>query len=160
VVGVDGSAPSVQALRYARDEAARRGANLRVVAVVDPPVYWDVVYSGPASVEERRLTDDARGATLRLIETALADDPRPVELVVAQGSAARVLLDAAGEAELLVLGHRGRGNCEAPLGSVGLQCAQQAGCPVVIVRPRDGQPGDAPEDARAGMGRHDSAPRA
>jgi hypothetical protein len=55
---------------------------------------------------------------------------------VVTGSAVPALLDASARADLLVLGHRGRGQlASAMLGSVGLQCAIYASCPVTIVRP-------------------------
>jgi len=54
---------------------------------------------------------------------------------VVQGNAAGVLLDAASEADLLVLGNRGYGGfTEAVLGSVSQHCVHHADCPVVIVR--------------------------
>jgi nucleotide-binding universal stress UspA family protein len=52
------------------------------------------------------------------------------------GAPGRVLLDAADEADLLVIGHRGRGAVSsAVLGSVGLHCVLHASCPVTVVRP-------------------------
>ena len=54
---------------------------------------------------------------------------------VIQGRAAQVLVEAAEEAELLVLGSRGHGGlAEALLGSVGQFCVHNAPCPVVIMR--------------------------
>ena len=47
-----------------------------------------------------------------------------------------VLVDASEGADLLVLGHRGRGALSsALLGSVGLHCVLHATCPVTVVRP-------------------------
>ena len=54
---------------------------------------------------------------------------------MAEGNAARVLLDALAGAELLVVGSRGRGGfAEALLGSVGQHCVHHAACPVVVIR--------------------------
>ena len=62
------------------------------------------------------------------------DVPRVRSLVV-HGVAARVLLEAAADADLLVVGHRGHGEfVEALLGSVSQHCVHHARCPVVIVR--------------------------
>jgi nucleotide-binding universal stress UspA family protein len=52
-----------------------------------------------------------------------------------EGPAARVLIDAACDAQLLVVGNRGHaGFTEALLGSVGQYCVHHSNCPVVIVR--------------------------
>ena len=49
---------------------------------------------------------------------------------------AKALIDQSRDADLLVLGHRGRGGFKsAVLGSVGLHCVLHATCPVTIVRP-------------------------
>jgi nucleotide-binding universal stress UspA family protein len=53
------------------------------------------------------------------------------------GVPAAVLLEAAQDADHVVLGHRGRGwIASAVLGSVGLQCVLHATCPVTVV-PRE-----------------------
>ncbi len=58
-----------------------------------------------------------------------------VDLQVLEGYAARVLVEQASAADLLVVGSRGRGAFgRMLLGSVGLYCASHAPCPVVIVR--------------------------
>ena len=55
--------------------------------------------------------------------------------MVAEGAAAPVLLEAAADADLLVVGSRGHGGFTGLLlGSVSQQCVSHAGCPVVVVR--------------------------
>jgi nucleotide-binding universal stress UspA family protein len=52
------------------------------------------------------------------------------------GAPAAVLVEQAQGADLLVVGHRGRGGvASALLGSVGMHCVLHAPCPVTIVRP-------------------------
>jgi len=59
----------------------------------------------------------------------------PVTIEATTGAPGPVLVDAARGADLLVLGHRGRGVMRsALLGSVGLYCVLHASCPVTIVR--------------------------
>ena len=59
----------------------------------------------------------------------------PVQLRVVSGNPGAVLVDEAADADLLVVGHRGRGGiASACLGSVGLHCVLHATCPVVVVR--------------------------
>jgi nucleotide-binding universal stress UspA family protein len=58
-----------------------------------------------------------------------------VEAVASEGPASTVLIDAARDAELLVVGSRGHGGfLGLTIGSVSLQVAQHAPCPVVIDR--------------------------
>ena len=73
-----------------------------------------------------------------MVEEALAGDAvaPPVDIVVAAGPAAGVLIDMSGEVDVLVVGHRGRGGFASMLlGSVGLQSVLHAHCPVIVVRP-------------------------
>jgi nucleotide-binding universal stress UspA family protein len=60
----------------------------------------------------------------------------PVEVRAVGGSPGRVLVDQSDGADLLVVGHRGRGGFRSSmLGSVGLQCVLHASVPVTVVRP-------------------------
>jgi nucleotide-binding universal stress UspA family protein len=72
-----------------------------------------------------------------------------LERVVAEGSAAQVLIHAVAETDLLVVGRRGHGSfTNLLIGSVSQQCAQHASCPVVIVRGRPAQPVSRPTQER------------
>jgi nucleotide-binding universal stress UspA family protein len=62
-------------------------------------------------------------------DTTVAVEPTPAE-----GPPAEVLVDAARDADLLVVGSRGLGLTELLLGSVSQHCVQHAPCPVVIHR--------------------------
>ena len=84
--------------------------------------------------EARRFVDEATmplPATLREV---------PLEVRVRAGIPAPVLAEAAGDAALLVVGHRGRGLVgRAVLGSTALRVLSLAPCPVVVARPREAE---------------------
>lgn len=138
MVGVDGSAGSEVALRYAVEEAARRGARLTVVTVARFPDYSATpVGLSPTAIAD--VVDAARGRARQLVDEAMADrtaTAAPVEVTIdaLAGVPVEVLLGCAAGADLLVLGHRGLGAVRsAVLGSVGLGCVLHAPCPVTIV---------------------------
>ena len=137
LVGVDGSPQSGAALKYAVAEANRRGARLRVASTYFPE-YSVHGRTQPLSVSEPAIEADVEAQTRRMVEEALDGDGvvPPVEIVVAAGPAAGVLIDMSGEVDVLVVGHRGRGGFASMLlGSVSLQCVLHARCPVIDVRP-------------------------
>lgn len=148
VVGVDGSACARDALAYAMADAVRRSARVRAVWVFEHPEYWATAYGMPAPTSEfelaRRGEDGVRAILDEVLEQGDATMREvPVEITTIAGSPGRVLVAEAAQADLLVVGHRGRGGlASALLGSVGLQCALHAPCPVTVVRPAAG-PTDA-----------------
>jgi nucleotide-binding universal stress UspA family protein len=140
VVGVDGSEPARIALDFALEEATRRSARVLVVTALQPPEYWPLTTSiayAPSREHLDKLVEAAEQATRETVAEAVRATDAPVRVTtrVVQGNPARVLLDQAAEADLLVVGHRGRGAiASACLGSVSLQCVLYANCPVVVVR--------------------------
>lgn len=134
VVGVDGSEHAVRALRWAVEDARRRGVGLSVVHAVPFPFNLaDPVLIPPPPEHDLRL------AGLRVIDEALAEveaDDLDVERTAVIGQAASVLCDAARDSELLVIGSRGLGGFKGLLvGSVAHQVVAHAPCPVVLVGP-------------------------
>jgi nucleotide-binding universal stress UspA family protein len=137
VVGQQGDGDdSAAALRFAFETAAARGATVRAVrAWTLPPVF---AYS-PGSL---KLLDDVGGLE-PYEKQALADALRPwrerfpdvpVAEQVELGSAGQVLLEAAGRAQLLVVGRRvHRTAVGARIGSVAHGVLHHAGCPVAVV---------------------------
>lgn len=135
VVGVDGSATSEPALRWALEQARLTGATVAAVHAWDMPISYGV----PVMLNSG---EDLAAAAERLLEEtvakAAAGYPQvPVERQVVRGHPATVLLDAAEDAELLVVGSHGHGGfVSALLGSVSQHCIHHASCPVVVVRGR------------------------
>jgi nucleotide-binding universal stress UspA family protein len=138
VVGIDGPNGSNEALRWAIDEARVRRVPVRAVhawSYSQPLVPSFVGY--PYSAESFGNAIDDRWQAEQRLESAAGEvgEHHEVECVLVEGSAAQVLIDAVGEADLLVVGSRGHGGfTNLLLGSVSQQCAQHAPCPVVIVR--------------------------
>lgn len=130
VVGVDGSEPSKEALRWAARQARITGSTLHVVAAWEWPVSWGWSPPYPANFDPER---DTRQALETTVEEVLGRDI-DVRMMVREGRPAPVLLDAAANAELLVVGSRGRGEFAGMvLGSVSEHCVHHASCPVVVV---------------------------
>lgn len=133
VVGVDGSNSSKNALRWAAREAERVGAALQVVMTWHNP-YPDMwIPHSPPGTDPLAVT---RRALEHIVKGVLGDHPAiPVEQSAVEGAPARVLVEAAKGADLLVVGSRGLGGfAEVLLGSVSLHCVSHAPCPVVVVR--------------------------
>jgi nucleotide-binding universal stress UspA family protein len=154
VVGVDGSPESRGALRFALEDAARRGAAVRVVSVYVPPEYWAGAYGLSALPVIEEVVAQHEAVAQQAVDAVVADEAAladvPVEVHALPGPPARALIEQAREADLLVLGHRGRGGfASAVLGSVGLHCVLHATCPVTIVRP-EREPAEAPRVLEAG----------
>ncbi|WP_416974994.1 universal stress protein [Streptomyces sp. 4F14] len=126
VVGVDGSEPSLRAVDLAVDEAALRGAPLRLVHAN----LWER-YEAPSSARVS-AEDILRTAELR---AALRRPGVEISLDVLPEEPEYALVREGREASLLVVGTRGRGGlAELLLGSVGLAVAARADCPVIVVR--------------------------
>lgn len=133
VVGVDGSDGARAALHWALDEATVRGAELAVVAA-----WQSSAVAGLASVGAFPARDlIEQSARDRLDEVVAAEglaDRDDVTVTLVESSPAPALLDAAADADLLVVGSRGHGGFAGMLlGSVSQHCVTHAPCPVVVV---------------------------
>ena len=159
VVGLDGSDRSRAALVAAVDEAGRRGAEVVAVAAYQPVDYWADPSNLPFPSSDEIRADVLRGAQA-MVREVLATTGRPgvpvphVRIEVMHGAAADLLVEVAEQADLLVVGSRGRGALRGLLlGSVALHCVLHATCPVMVVHPHAGRAASGPapsEPALAG----------
>ncbi|GAB2766886.1 universal stress protein [Sinomonas soli] len=141
VVGVDGSPASGKALEWAIEEARLRGGTLRVITAWHYPVLGDAAGAGPDVEVFRQSAADDQAALL----SVAGGDRSALSAEVIEGSAVTVLLDAAREADLLVVGSRGHGGFAGLLlGSVSAQLVHHAPCPVLVVREKEGGRGAQP----------------
>lgn len=149
VVGLDGSAQSRAAGRWAAHEAVSRGATLDLVHVVD---------SGPTAgpmVPDRQAdsTSDWAEMITREAEEELAEGHLGLrtDRKVLPGRPARLLSELTSGSDLVVLGSRGLDPVAGFLvGSVALPVVAHALCPVVLVRFAAREPSAPPADAAPG----------
>ena len=136
VVGVDGSTPSREALRWALSEARLRGASIRVVYAWKIPIYVANGLAPVAIPDPDALRDTARERLDSIVsEVAGGTTDVRIEQIAVEGAAAEILVEESKGANLLVIGSRGHGGFAGLLlGSVSQQCASHASCPVVIIR--------------------------
>jgi len=134
VVGVDGSPDARRALDWALSEARLTGGRCLLVHCYDygiaasspfvAPAFEDITAAAQATLDEELTVARASGL--------------PIEGKVVFGRAAKSLVDAAQDADLLVVGSRGRGGLKGTLlGSVSSTCVHHANCPVVVIPPPD-----------------------
>jgi nucleotide-binding universal stress UspA family protein len=135
VVGVDDSPGARTALAWAVTEARATGARLRVVHAYEVDIAW-IEGDNPdiprwQELARERAEDLLDAMASEVIELSERDQ---VDLSAIRGTAAEVLDHQAAEADLLVVGSRGRGGfARLLLGSVSQRVAERASCPVVIV---------------------------
>lgn len=132
VVGVDGSEPSIVAVEAAAREARLRGAHLRVVHAFTPPALrFPLPKPEDVHAAAAEMLSEA-AACARVVEPGLE-----VTTDLMTGEPLAVLVAESHNAELVVVGHRGRGAFVGLLaGSTGVQLAAHAHCPVLVVRDR------------------------
>ncbi|MEY9212612.1 universal stress protein [Thermobifida halotolerans] len=142
VVGVDGSEGSMNALDWAADAAAGRGATLRLVYAMSLPLVTTPL-GGPIRTAPSQEVSDSAAA---LLDEALHRARARVPNLKAVTESSRVephhaLLKAAEEADLVVVGSRGLSGAKSLfLGSVAQRVASHAPCPVVVVPPTSQEP--------------------
>jgi nucleotide-binding universal stress UspA family protein len=126
VVGVDGSPESVEAVRYAADEAAARGVELLVVHAYAAGPTRDLSTTAASPAAAQRLVDDT-------LSHVLVGATTPVRTVVAAAPPAALLTSLADEAVLLVLGRHHVDQADGRPSRVVSAVAGSARCPVVVV---------------------------
>ncbi|MGH9133532.1 MAG: universal stress protein [Ilumatobacteraceae bacterium] len=146
VVGIDGSHFSDAALDWAYGQAHATGAELVVVHCWEYPYLGVIDFVGMDDRIRETTHDGAEtllDATIARIRDDHAGDTVTVTPLLLEGSPAWTLLEAAKDADLIVVGSRGRGGLKTLLlGSVSHVVVTHAEIPVVVVR--------QPPDAQAG----------
>ncbi|KAB1910457.1 universal stress protein [Micromonospora sp. AMSO31t] len=136
LVGMDGSESAGYAVRLAADEAVRRDADLVLVHVRTP----ERGAVAPDAAAEATAAAQAESAELLAGAAARIRTDHPVLSVAERPmrgeSPEQALIEASGEAALVVVGSRGRGGFAGLLlGSVSQALVQHAHCPVLVAHP-------------------------
>ena len=139
VVGIDGSLGSLQALRYATDEARRRNVPLLPVVAWVPPG-GDLAERRHSSPYLRKIWRDAAWERLNAaFDDGLGGIPADlqVEPHVERGETGPVLVDVANQPEDLIVVGTGRRGALSRMWrrSVARYCVAHAKCPVLAVPP-------------------------
>jgi nucleotide-binding universal stress UspA family protein len=133
VVGVDGSAQSRTALRWAARLAADTGACLEAVIAWHFPI--PTGWAGAGVPMDFDPQQDMQKVLVETVDATFGPErPAGMQLSVLEGHPARVLLERSAGALMLVVGSRGHGGFAGLLlGSVSAHVAEHAGCPVLVV---------------------------
>jgi nucleotide-binding universal stress UspA family protein len=136
VVGVDGSPPAQAALAWALGQAELTDGSVDAVIVWEYPPAIGGFGVGASMYEGANFRELAEKTVTEAVGSATAPAGSvSVRTQVIEGNPAQVLLAAADDADLLVVGSRGHGGfVGALLGSVSQHCVHHAHCPVVVVR--------------------------
>ena len=151
IVGIDGSPASDAAVSWAAHDAAIRGLPLTLVHVENPAA---ATWSQAPVLEESAGEQETEGRGLLANASTIARDAiadaAPIQINGELLSSAIVptLVDQSKDAELIVVGSRGRGALSRGfLGSVSSGLIRHAHCPVALIRDEDPQtphPANAP----------------
>lgn len=144
VVGVDGSACSLDAVALAAREAVLRDRPLHVVYAFFWPFLGVPLGPSPLGPPEGGLLGDAQRIVQEAVDRARQAEPSvAVTGAAITGAATEVLIDQSKAAALVVVGDRGLGGFSGLLvGSVAVQLAAHASCPVLVARGRPNPTGD------------------
>lgn len=143
VVGVDGSASSLEAVRWAAQQAVH---DHRTLALVHAYTLDRVLWVDSMGVDRdilKVMESDGRKLLLAAADRAheTAADLEVHEWLF-HADARSALLEASRDASMLVVGSRGRGPVASLLlGSVGVALVRHAVCPIVVRRPENGHVG-------------------
>jgi nucleotide-binding universal stress UspA family protein len=162
VVGVDGSESSIHALHLAAAEATCRNAVLHVLCA------WSVrAVPRPADCPPGQVPslleyeqEVRRRITERVAKELGEQTPLTIEIHPVHAPPNHALIEASKRADLLVVGHRGRGSLrDRMLGTVAEVCVRQARCPVLVARPAEpAETGPDREEVGLAAGQSDEHP--
>jgi len=149
IVGVDGSAASIEALRQGQNIGAAIGATVEAWACWEFPAGYEAYLAAGIDGFDHPAEEALESSMAKAFGTR--QPPNVVRRLV-HGPARTSLIDATRDAAMLIVGRRGHGGFGGLLlGSVSSACVAHAHCPVLVVH--------GPENPHEPAG-HDVTPRA
>jgi len=142
VVGVDGSPSSDKAVRWAACEAGMRNVPLSLVHVIERPPWGLVALGGgavspPTDISEWQKTegDEIISAAVEIAKDSVKDGGlQQLNVEVYFSAIGPALFDLSTQAQMIVVGCRGRGSLSRVLlGSVSTGLIHHAHCPVAVI---------------------------
>jgi nucleotide-binding universal stress UspA family protein len=135
VVGVDRSRNSAAALEWAAEWARGSGAPIRVVSVWrHEPMVASSTHPGVGWPADTHLHAEAQRELEAFVKASDLPADVTLEARTREGEPARILLEEAADADLLVVGARGHGGfLGLLLGSVATAVVQHCPCPVAVI---------------------------
>jgi nucleotide-binding universal stress UspA family protein len=142
VVGVDGSRSSKMAVQWAAREAGMRNVPLSLIHIIGTPPWGSLALGGgavplPAETGEWQKTEGEKiiSAAVKVAEDSVEDGARPQLCPeVCFDATVPALIDLSKDAEMIVVGCRGRGMLRRVLlGSVSAGLIHHSHCPVAVV---------------------------
>lgn len=152
LVGIDGTERGERALEWAARYGAREGAELTLVAVVDPAAaraYGIDKQTGDAAIEG--VLQEAKGRVLAKYPAT------EVDTMISVGKVVDCLVDAAEGCDMIVMGsHHGASVGETVGGAKGLRVSVSVGIPTAII-PCDWEQGSSNHRIVVGVGPDESS---
>ncbi|WP_152348514.1 universal stress protein [Brevibacterium sp. CFH 10365] len=137
LVGFDGSELAARAVRYGAVEAERRKTVLTVVTAYElPTMIYPNMASIPSEPEDDKAKREAEKTLAKAVEL-LGDYSGETSFRTAPGNSAGALVTLSADAEVVIVGARGRGGFMGRvLGSVSTALPAHANCPTIVVPER------------------------
>jgi nucleotide-binding universal stress UspA family protein len=134
IVGIDGSQAAIAAALWGVDEAIGRAVPLRLISVIkqthpSPDDYARDLHHAETSLRQAQSAVEASGNLVK------------IETEIPRGPAGPVLVEASRDAEMICVGSVGIGHyARSILGSTATELAENAHCPVAVLRTESEQP--------------------
>ncbi len=143
LIPLDGSEVAEAVIPFAREIAARSGAELLFVSAVQQVGIWDATVGLQAMKRESQIAADY----LATVEKDVSGEDQKVGTQVLDGAAAEAVLAGADEsgADLIAISTHGRSGISRWLfGSVATHILERAAVPLLVLRPKEGEDRGAP----------------